>query len=114
MKAAYISALIALALFFGRSLSAADGQVVTSRNVGTQANSLSSVAVAADNEVWAVGWAFQQAAGAYRTLVEHWNGSSWSIVRSPNATKGYNLLNGVAVVAANDAWAVGQAANGNT
>jgi hypothetical protein len=36
------------------------------------------------------------------------------LVKSPNATTGYNILNGVAVVAANDVWTVGQAANGNT
>ncbi len=51
---------------------------------------------------------------AYRTVTEHWNGTRWSLVRSPNATNGYNLLNGVGVVTANDVWAVGQAANGST
>jgi len=75
---------------------------------------LSSVAVAADNDVWAVGWAFNAQLNAYRTLTEHWTGTRWSLVRSPNATNGYNLLNGVAVVAANDVWTVGQAANGST
>ena len=47
-------------------------------------------------------------------MIEHWNGASWAVVKSPNATNGYNLLNGVAVVAANDVWAVGQAAIGST
>ena len=79
-----------------------------------QANSLSSVAAATDNDVWAVGWAYNQSLGAYRTLTEHWNGTRWSLVRSPNATSGYNLLNGVAAVAANDIWTVGQAAIGST
>src|SRR6266853_649976 len=114
MKIAYASVLVLFASFVGQSAPAADWQIVASPNSGTQANSLSSVAAATDSDVWAVGWAYNQSLGAYRTLIEHWNGTRWSLVRSPNATNGYNLLNGVAVVAANDVWTVGQAATGNT
>src|SRR5207249_7323896 len=105
---------IILSLLTGHAARAADWEVVASPNAGRQANSLSSVAAVADNDVWAVGWAFNQSLFAYRTLTEHWNGTRWSIVRSPNATTGYNLLNGVAVVAADDVWTVGQAASGST
>jgi hypothetical protein len=114
MKIRHASVLLILTLFAGHSAGAADWEVVASPNAGRQANSLSSVAAVADNDVWAVGWAFNQSLFAYRTLIEHWNGTRWSLVRSPNATNGYNFLNGVAVVAANDVWAVGQAANGST
>ena len=114
MKIAHVSAFVLFTLFVSRSVSGADWEVIASPNLGTQANSLSSVAVAADNDVWAVGWGYQQSRGAYRTLIEHWNGVGWSIVKSPNATNGYNLLNGVATVATNDVWAVGQAVIGNT
>jgi hypothetical protein len=114
MKIAYVSALVLFALFVIRPVSAVDWRVVASPNAGTQANSLSGVDAVADNDVWAVGWAWNNRLFAYRTLIEHWNGASWSVVRSPNTTTGYNLLNGVAVVAANDVWTVGQAANGNT
>src|SRR6266536_5460708 len=114
MKIRHASILVILTLLAGHSARAADWQIVASPNGGTQANSLSSVAAAADNDVWAVGWAFNQSLFAYRTLTEHWNGTRWSLMRSPNATNGYNLLNGVAVVAANDVWTVRQAANGST
>jgi hypothetical protein len=114
MKIHFASALIILTLLAGRSVQAADWEVVASPNSGRQANSLSSVAAVADNDVWAVGWAFNAQLNAYRTVTEHWNGTRWSLVRSPNATNGYNLLNGVAVVAANDVWTVGQAAIGST
>ena len=114
MKIARTSALVLFALFVSRPVSGANWKVVASPNAGTQANSLSSVDAVADNDLWAVGWAWNNRLFAYRTLIEHWNGASWSMVRSPNATNGYNLLNGVAVVAANDVWAVGQAANGST
>jgi hypothetical protein len=114
MKIARASALVLFALFVSRPVSAASWKVVASPNAGTQANSLSGVGAVADNDVWAVGWAWNNRLSAYRTLIEHWNGASWSMVKSPNATNGYNLLNGVAVIAANDVWTVGQAANGST
>ena len=114
MKIHHASVLVILTLFAGHSARAADWEVVASPNGGTQANSLSSVAAATDSDVWAVGWTYNQSLGAYRTVIQHWNGTRWSLVRSPNATNGYNFLNGVSVVAANDVWAVGQAANGST
>src|SRR5207253_7358653 len=114
MRIRHASVVAFLTLFAVHSACAADWEVVASPNAGRQSNSLSSVAAVADNDVWAVGWAFKAQLNAYRTVTEHWNGTRWSVVRSPNATNGYNLLNGVAVVAANDVWTVGQAANGNT
>ena len=42
----------------------------------------------------------------YFTLIEHWNGSSWSIVPSVNNGT-YNHLRGVAAVSPGDVWAVG-------
>jgi hypothetical protein len=114
MKIAPASALVLFALFVTRPVSAADWEIIASPNLGAQANSLSGVAAVTDNDVWAVGWAWNNRLSAYRTVIEHWNGATWSLVRSPNATNGYNFLNGVAVVAANDVWTVGQAANGNT
>ena len=114
MKIARASALVLFALFVTRPVSATDWEIIASPNLGAQANSLSGVAAVADNDVWAVGWAWNNRLSAYRTVIEHWNGATWSLVRSPNATNGYNLLNGVAVVAANDVCTVGQAANGNT
>src|SRR5438876_2452730 len=110
MKIAYVCTLVLFASFVGQSASAADWQIVASPSVGTGANSLVGVASAADNDLWAVGWAYDSRLRAYRTLIEHWNGTKWSVVKSHNA----NFLNGVAVVAANDVWAVGQAATGNT
>src|SRR5438046_6002150 len=114
MKIRHASVLVILGLLTGHSAWAADWEVVASPNAGRQANSLSSVAAVADSDVWAVGWAFNAQLAAYRTVTEHWNGTRWSLVRSPNATNGYNLLQSVAVVAANDVWTVGQAATGST
>jgi hypothetical protein len=35
------------------------------------------------------------ALGPYRTLIEQWNGTSWSIVSSPNPAPPRNYLNNV-------------------
>src|SRR5204863_9010475 len=111
-----ISALpfVLVTLLASHWASAANWQIVRSPSVGSGANSLASVAAAADNDIWAVGWSFNSQLFAYRTVIEHWNGTKWSVVKSQNATNGYNFLNGVAVVTANDVWAVGQAAIGST
>ena len=114
MRIHHAFVLVIFTLLASHSARAANWEVVASPNAGRQANSLSSVADVADDDVWAVGWAFNAQLNAYRTLTEHWDDTRWSLVRSPNATNGYNLLNGVAVVASNDVWAIGQAANGST
>jgi hypothetical protein len=40
------------------------------------------------------------------TLVEHWNGTSWSVVKSPSPGVGDDLR-GVTAVSASDVWAAG-------
>jgi len=56
----HASVLVILTLLAGHSARAADWEVVASPNGGRQANSLASVAAVADNNIWAVGWAFNQ------------------------------------------------------
>jgi len=41
------------------------------------------------------------------TLAEHFNGTSWSVVRTPTLFASGSQLTGVAAVASNDVWAVG-------
>src|SRR5213592_1944115 len=74
MKIARASALVLFALFVTRPVSATDWEIIASPNLGAQANSLSGVAAVADNDVWAVGWAWNNRLSAYRTVIEHWNG----------------------------------------
>src|SRR5437588_10872981 len=114
MRIRHASVFVIFTLLAGHAARAANWEVVTSPNSGRQANSLSSVAAVADNDVWAVGWAFNARLNAYRTVTEHWTGTRCSLVRSPNATNGYNFLNGVGVVAANNVRAVREAPNGST
>jgi hypothetical protein len=73
-------------------------------------NALRAVTAIAPNDVWAVGSSIKSTTDGvsqYRTLIEHWNGSAWSVVSSPNVSSGSNELTGVAAHGANDVWAVG-------
>jgi hypothetical protein len=83
-------------------------RVVPSPNPSTQANYFSSVATVGANDTWAVG-AWYRPASTPGTLTAHWDGSSWTMVASPNATAGYNELYGVDAASSTDVWAVGYA-----
>lgn len=87
-------------------------KVVASPNA-RYGNGLMSVAAIAANDIWAVGSSVS-AQGAYFTLTEHWNGSKWSVVSSPNVGPYPNFLSSVVAVSTNDVWAVGDTYTGNT
>ena len=79
-------------------------QVVPSPNVSKLANAdntLRGVAATAPNDVWAVGMYQneQTAIHQHRTLIEHWNGTSWSIASSPSP--GHSSELNAAAVASN-------------
>jgi hypothetical protein len=70
---------------------------------------LNGVAAVSSNDVWAVG-SFQADSGLLNTLIEHWDGTSWSVFLSPAGTPGSELL-GVAAVSSADLWSVGENAD---
>jgi hypothetical protein len=74
-----------------------------------EGNVLRAVAATAPNDVWAVGDFIVNngGIGTYRTLIEHWDGTQWSVVPSPNVGSHHNSLWDVAAVSSNDVWAVG-------
>ncbi len=79
---------------------------VPSPSPGPSYNFLYGVTAVSSSDVWAVG-RYEDATGVYRTLIEQWNGTSWSVVSSPNPSSTNNSLYGVTAVSANDVWAVG-------
>ncbi|MGH9500594.1 MAG: hypothetical protein ACRD3L_15740 [Terriglobales bacterium] len=83
--------------------------VVASPNQpGAETSALAGVVAISDTDVWAVGNYQLEGQYLWNTLVEHWDGTSWSIVNSPNINGAdMNFLNGVAAVSATDIWAVG-------
>src|SRR5438045_9623651 len=64
--------------------------VVPSPN-GSSSSNLSGVAAVSANDIWAVGSSGNQMSGA-QTLIEDWNGTSWSVVTSPNPGCRHNRL----------------------
>jgi hypothetical protein len=85
---------------------------VTPSPDGTSGSELTAVAAVSSNDVWAVGrqnidLSLEDSA----TLIEHWNGTAWSIVPSPDAGTEGDHLTGVAAVSTNDVWATGDFSN---
>jgi hypothetical protein len=69
-------------------------------------SSLDGVSIVASDDAWAVGYAQNYAGTRTKTLIEHWDGSSWTIIPSPNPGD-YNFLLDVDAVSTEDVWAVG-------
>jgi len=68
-------------------------------------NFLNDVVAIAPDDVWAVGNAYLRGeTGDNRTLILHWDGSSWSVAPTPEVE---GTLESVAAVASDDVWAVG-------
>jgi hypothetical protein len=68
----------------------------------------------APDDAWAVGTSFSGGVGATPaglTLIEHWDGSAWSIVPSPNPATGVNgdsdVLEAISGTGPDDLWAAG-------
>jgi hypothetical protein len=76
-------------------------------NPGRPSAELLGVTALAPDDVWAVGWREGTVPAQNKTLVEHWDGSSWSVVpsRSPGVDQQLNEVSGSS---ATDVWAVGR------
>ncbi len=86
--------------------------VVTTPALSATGGELGSVSCAGTSDCWAVGDALDLTA-TRQTLAEHWNGSTWSVVTTPDtsATEG-NSLADVSCITGGDCWAVGVADSG--
>jgi hypothetical protein len=79
-------------------------------NPGTNPNvgyALDAIKANSPTDVWAVGEQYNLTTNSSNTLIEHYNGTQWSIVPSPSPGTG-GVLNGVTTSnATNNVWAVG-------
>jgi hypothetical protein len=89
-------------------------KLVATPNVGEGTNKLNGVLALAPNDVWAVGFSTPLApprSAATVTLIEHFDGTSWAVVPSPNVgpnnANQSNRLLGLTANSANDIWAFG-------
>jgi len=83
-------------------------------NRGNDFNELTGVAAVSATDVWAAGLFRNPSTSQYRTLIEHFDGTAWRVVPSPNVGPSYNELNAVAADSSTDAWVVGFSASGST
>ena len=85
--------------------------IVPSPNASAVQNILTGVACTSSTDCWAVGYysAGPNAAGLnqYPSLIEHWDGSAWTIATSENTSATQNILYGVSCVSAANCSAVG-------
>jgi hypothetical protein len=86
--------------------------IVSSPNTSTsQHNLLNAVTCTSGGNCWAAGRYVNSTAD--QTLIERYNGTSWSIVSSPNTSASkLNLLNAVTCVSSTDCRAAGTYSNG--
>jgi len=73
-----------------------------SRSAG---NTLVQVSAGSATNAWAVG--YSGGVGSFRTMIQRWNGSRWTVTRSPSPSSADNVLFGVDTLSRTDAWAVG-------
>ena len=89
-------------------------KVAKTPSVGSGANQLNGVLALAPNDVWAVGFSTPEpppTEDATLTLIEHFDGTSWTVVPSPNigpkSIYQSNRLFGLTASSPTDIWAFG-------
>jgi hypothetical protein len=78
-------------------------------------NTLNAIAAVSPTDVWAVGFQNDNNLNGSRTLIQHFDGTAWTTIKSPNPAQtkdcgngnSGNILTGVAALASSDVWAVG-------
>jgi hypothetical protein len=80
------------------------------RETNPPVDMLMGAAGAAADDVWAVG-SSSPAGQPAQTLIEHWNGTAWAIVPSPDPGSRGDNLEGVAALGPDNVWAVGARQN---
>ena len=80
---------------------------------GVNGSGLSAVTCVSSNDCWGVGSYYTVSSSIDQTLIEHFNGTGWSMVTAPNTSPSENnLLESVSCAGANFCVAVGSYYNG--
>jgi hypothetical protein len=82
-------------------------RLATTPRLDTRRDMLFAATATGADDVWAVGER-QDRDGRFATLVEHFDGSAWCVVPSPNPGTSGNHLDAVTANGRDDVWAVGQ------
>lgn len=86
-------------------LSCGAWSIVPSQNM-VEGNILNAVTAISSTDAWTVGYDITNS-GLQQTLIEHWDGTQWSIIPSPNVGMSDNQLRGVTAISSSDIWTVG-------
>jgi hypothetical protein len=85
---------------------------VKPNGVGGPGNhALFGISAVSSSDIWAVGRTYLPS-GNNRTIIEHWDGMQWSVVKAPKAQVS-DALYAVDAIGSDDVWAVGSAADGS-
>ena len=76
---------------------------------------LSAVSAGSAGDVWATGFVSNADGLVEHAIVEHFNGTRWSLTRAPDLGPSYpiNTFNTVLALSPSNVWAIGQSATGN-
>ncbi|HJT58544.1 MAG TPA: hypothetical protein VJ761_18700 [Ktedonobacteraceae bacterium] len=86
--------------------------VIPSLNPSPYINTLGAIAATSPSDIWATGTQRPVSGGqSSASLMEHWDGTQWSVVASPSPGTAFNGFSSLAVVSSTSVWAVGSAAN---
>jgi len=80
---------------------------VSTPTAGRYVRVLHGVLAVAPDDVWAVGSQIVVKTGTVQTLIEHWDGTLWSVVPGPRPRSDHEELLAVAGRSASSLWAVG-------
>jgi hypothetical protein len=71
-------------------------------------NELGGVAAISASNIWVTGGYISSTHGhPTLSLIEYWNGTTWTQAPSPNPSASYNIMGGVAADSASNVWATG-------
>jgi len=91
-------------------------RIVASPNPTPNGNTLNADTAIAANNIWSVGYQFvgsNKSNLVMQTMIQHYNGTKWSVVASPNVDVGNNDLTGIVALSANNIFAVGYSTDSN-
>ncbi|MGO9343754.1 MAG: hypothetical protein ACLP6E_14745 [Acidimicrobiales bacterium] len=81
--------------------------LTSSPNKGNDGDQLNAVSCLSSSNCVAVG-TFDTTAGRYQSLIESWNGTTWSVTPSPDPSEAFDYLSGVSCVGPTFCVAVGE------
>ena len=103
-----IIVFLALPFVHNQAFAASSWTVVDSPNPNPTGENIinDSLSAVSANDIWALGY-YLDSSNNSNPLIEHYDGTSWSIAHSPIASDPAYYLTSLSAVSSTDVWAVG-------